>query len=213
MRISAVSHFTVRGGRKDSQLTICQKACGVSAIAQAAVLLPLIVAVVVPSTMLAAEAVANPAIWDRLSTSPVNALGALVGVGIWLAMFGIPSWRAMQRLGWILDIEIKDRTVAVRERSLLGTRSWHCPLEQFEGISHHVRTSLSGTRHELVLIHPERERSLLVHMAETISKNETDAFAQRFGLATLSPGLLFQRNSPPCLPGKRFPAAMEPQSA
>lgn len=137
--------------------------------------------------MLAAEAVANPAIWDRLSTSPVNALGALVGVGIWLAMFGIPSWRAMQRLGWILDIEIKDRTVAVRERSLLGTRSWHCPLEQFEGISHHVRTSLSGTRHELVLIHPERERSLLVHMAETISKNETDAFAQRFGLATLSP--------------------------
>jgi hypothetical protein len=46
------------------------------------------------------------------------------------------------------------------------------PLASYRGIAHVVRTSLSGTRHELVLVHPLRAHRILLCMADRISEAE-----------------------------------------
>jgi hypothetical protein len=40
-----------------------------------------------------------------------------------------------------------------------------------------VRASLSGTRHELILVHPEREKSVLLSLAAKMAQTEVDRVA------------------------------------
>lgn len=192
MRISAVSELFILRDEPDN-LATRQRACGVTAATQTLLLLPVLIAVLAPSAMIAAEALAKPTTLDRLAASPVNTAGALIGVAIWLAMFGIPALHALRRIGWSRHVELDRDMVNVCDRNLLGTRAHNLPLRAFEGISHHVRTNLSRTRHELVLVHPDRSKSLLVLMADTISQEETEAFARRFGVPLLPAGVLFRR--------------------
>ena len=174
-------------------LSIHQRSCGLSTAAQAAVLLPILIGVIAPFALLAAEAIAQPALRERLSGSPVPLAGALIGMGIWLVMFGTPAWKGLKRLGWRRSITIGEHNVEVVDKTLLGRTTWALPLSSFEGVSHHIRSSLAGTRHELILVHKETDRCLLIHLADEISQDETERFARKFGLPVLLPGILFRR--------------------
>lgn len=212
MRISAVSHLTAIQD-EPGRLVVCQRACGVSAAAQTLLLIPIVLAVIAPTAMIAAQALAEPATRDRLIASPVNTIGALAGVVIWLTMFGIPALRALSRLGWSRSLEIRGDRVAIHDRSPFGARTSSLPLYEFEGISHHVRTTLSGSRHELVLVHADRSKSLLVGMASTINQQESDDFARRLGLKQLPAGALFRKKSTPAASALNVSDMLKPQAA
>ena len=72
--------------------------------------------------------------------------------------------------------------VSVSDCAVLGSRSWQAPLEEFSGIAHWVRSSLSGVRHELHLVHPDPRKSLLIHRADHISQATIDAAGALLGL-------------------------------
>lgn len=174
-------------------LSIRQHSCGLSAATQAAVLLPILIGVIVPFALLAADAIAQPALRERLSGAPIPVAGALFGMGIWLVMFGAPAWKGLQRLGWRRSITIAANTVDVTDKNWFGTKKWTLPLRSFEGVSHHIRTSLTDTRHELILVHKRTERCLLIHVADQISQHETEQFASQLGLPVLLPDILLRR--------------------
>ncbi|MBU1211699.1 MAG: hypothetical protein KJ587_10555 [Alphaproteobacteria bacterium] len=212
MRISAVSELLIL--RDDSDhLAIRQRACGITAATETLLLLPVLIAVLAPSAMIAAQALAEPATRDRLAASPINTAGALVGVAIWVAMFAIPAFHALRRIGWSRSVELDRDTVRICDRTLFGTRRLQLPLRDFHGISHHVRTNLSGTRHELVLVHPDRSNSLLLQMSESISQDATEAYARRFRLPLLPAGALFLRRPRLGLRFARLLPALKPQEA
>ncbi|MBU2581504.1 MAG: hypothetical protein KJ622_07285 [Alphaproteobacteria bacterium] len=198
MRISAVSQL-ITSTDACGKLTAQQRACGVMAAAQMLLLLPILVAVMLPSAMIAANAFAEPALRDRLAAAPMNTAGALAGVSIWLLMFGIPAYRALRRLGWSRSIELDRHSATVHDRTLFARSTYNLPLTEFDGVSHHVRTNLSGMRHELVLVHADPRKSLLVMMADAISQDETDEFARRYMLAQLPPGVMFRAKFTPSL--------------
>ncbi|KUO54117.1 MAG: hypothetical protein APF80_14870 [Alphaproteobacteria bacterium BRH_c36] len=212
MRISAVSELFILRDDSD-QLAIRQRACGITAATQTLLLLPILIAVVGPSAMIAAQALAEPATRDRLAASPLNTAGALVGVAIWFAMFAIPAFHALRRIGWSRDVELDRDTVRICDRTLFGTRRLQLPLREFEGISHHVRTNLSGTRHELVLVHHDRSSSLLLQMSDSISQDATEANARRFQLPVLPAGALFLNRPRRTFCFARLFPAMKPQQA
>ena len=192
-RLNAVKEHHLLDRNEDQILAIRQSSCGLSAAAQAAVLLPILIGVMIPFAMLAAEAISEPAARERLTGAPVPVAGALIGMAIWIVMFGTPAWKGLQRLGWRRAITIANDTVTVTDKSLFGIHKWNLPLSSFAGVSHHVRTSLSGTRNELILVHKDHDRCLLIHMADDIDQNETETFAKRLGLPVLLPGILFHR--------------------
>jgi hypothetical protein len=195
-RLNAVKKHHLLDRSEDQILAIRQRSCGLSEAAQAAVLLPILIGVMIPFAMLAAEAISEPAVRERLTGAPVPVAGALVGMAIWVVMFGTPAWKGIQRLGWRRAITIANEAVTVTDKSLFGIHKWNLPLSSFAGVSHHVRTSLSGTRNELILVHKDHDRCLLIHMADEIDQYETETFAKRLGLPVLQPGILFrlQRN-------------------
>lgn len=61
-------------------------------------------------------------------------------------------------------------------------------------VAHHVRTSLSGTRHELILVHPEQEKSILLCVAPRTSQSEVDCVAALIGHKPIPPGELYRFN-------------------
>lgn len=71
--------------------------------------------------------------------------------------------------------------VTVEDRSLAGRDTWSEAVSNFNGVAHHVRASLSGSRHELILVHTEPEKSILLSTKPLISDRETSEMAIALG--------------------------------
>ncbi|MEQ8825763.1 MAG: hypothetical protein RIC14_15465 [Filomicrobium sp.] len=164
-----------------------------STLAQTTILLASVITIMLPFSVVAAEAFSEPAAFSRLSGAPLQAVVALTGVATWLIMFGVPACRAFARLGRSQTIIISNGIVEVAEKTIIGRHAWTIPLAEFTGISHHVRTNLSGTRQELILVHPQTSKSLLIEMGASISHNDAEKLANTLKLPVLPAGVLHRR--------------------
>jgi hypothetical protein len=133
-------------------------------------LVPAFAAIAIPLMLVAAHAVAEPATLTMLSEHPVTTIQIGVGVALWCALFVRPLQRVLTRAGLARVIEMTPATVQVTDSGLLRSQSWSEPLAAFHGIAHHVRASLSGVRHELVLVHPDPRRHVLLVAAPAMTQ-------------------------------------------
>lgn len=151
------------------------------------VLLPAIFAMVVPFVTLGLLALGDAGARDEIAGRAVSLLMISLGLGVWVAMLGLPAWRYLKKLGWTQNVAItEDRHVFVDEAGLIRTRQWSCELDSFSGLKHRVRTDLSTSVHELVLVHEEPSRSVVVVSGAVISEDETELLAQILGLPVVS---------------------------
>jgi hypothetical protein len=127
---------------------------------------PAVATMLAPLGLLAASAVPT---LEVVADNPLVALQASAGIALWTALFVVPVRRLLRHWRCARSVRIEAGVVTVREQALLGYRTWQMPLPEFAGIAHLVRSSLSGVRHELYLVHPKRSKSLLIHCAESIS--------------------------------------------
>jgi hypothetical protein len=127
---------------------------------------------------------------------PATATVLAVGLFAGLMLFLVPAQRIIARFGRRRCVTITPERASVSDGTLFGARHWSAPLAEFEGIAHHMRTTLSGVRHELVLVHPSRERSIVLHhAAHGIGQAAIDRAAQLLRLPQLSPHVLYRRPS------------------
>jgi len=145
-------------------------------------LIPALAALAIPLMLLAAHAVAQPAALDFLAEHPRSSAQIALAVAIWSILFVWPLQRLLACAGRTRVVEISPRMVTVTERSLLRTRTWSAPLASYRGLAHHVRSSLSGVRHEMVLVHPDPARHILVATSAGISANAVARTAALLGL-------------------------------
>ena len=64
--------------------------------------------------------------------------------------------------------------------------AWSEPLAQYAGVAHRVRASLSGLRHELILVHRKPSRSILLDVSQRIAAEDAARVANLLGLAEIS---------------------------
>ena len=128
------------------------------------------------------------------------AVGMLaMGMVAWAALFLFPMHRLIRRVCTTRNVQIVADRVCVEEASLLGARVWSAPLAEFRGLAHLVRaTTLSGVRHELLLVHRDRHRTVRIHAADRISQSTIDRAAQVMELPQIPAHELFRvaRSSP-----------------
>jgi hypothetical protein len=152
--------------------------------------------VVVPVALLLAFAARD--VWHAARSQPVAVAALAAGLLIWAALFLVPARRVIQG-GWNRRrVRITSERVSVSDAGLFGSRSWAAPLSEFLGLAHHVRASLSGVRHELILVHRIGGRSVLLHAADSISQPTIDRAAALLRLPQISPRELYhvtRRNS------------------
>jgi hypothetical protein len=155
-----------------------------------ALLLPPVVTVMIgpASLLLASAAPVLPSALDN----PMAAAQVAVGLAAWTGLFVAPVWRLLQRFGGCRSVHIAGDMVTVREQTLARTSIRRMPLSAFAGIAHHVRSTLSGVRHELYLVHRKRGQSLLIHSADTISAATIAAVGTLLGLPTIPAAELYR---------------------
>jgi len=146
-----------------------------------------------PFYMIATTALADQALRDAVSTRPMASLQILTGLAFWLVLLGFPIYRLLNTVTRSRTIEFDEGRVTVTDRAFGGMQSWSAPVSEFLGVAPYLRASLSGVRHELVLVHPDRTRSLLIAMAPRLMQSEVDYVTGALGLRELAPQMLRQR--------------------
>ena len=161
--------------------------------------------------MLILEAVVVPGPRAALAQHPVLALEILTGIAFGAYLIGLPLKRLVDRLAATRTILIDEATVTVTEMGHFRAQSWSAPRSAYSGITHHVRASLSGTRHELILVHPERDKSLLISLAPRMLQSEVDRVAALLGCKEIPPSELYRLGGR--LPRITLPAWRNPAHA
>jgi hypothetical protein len=119
----------------------------------------------------------------------------LVGIGLWTVLFVLPAKRLVQRFGSIRRIHIDTNTVTVSERGMFGSRQWSAPLSEYTGITRHLRSTLSGLRHELIMVHRESRKSVLLHSGDLASPPTIEQAVRLLGLPEIQPRELYRRGT------------------
>ena len=76
-----------------------------------------------------------------------------------------------------------------------GPCTWHSPLSEFRGIAHRIAASLSGTRHELILLHGNGRRSVMVAAKDVLTPAEVARVAKLLGQREIPAVALYQRST------------------
>ncbi len=139
-----------------------------------AVAVPAIVGIAAASLVLLYEAVSAPAARTLLAQHPALGLEILGAIAFWLYLPALPVRRLVYRMTSARTVEMDANTVTVSERGPLRTSTWSAPLASYAGLAHHLRASLSGTRHELILVHPEKNKSVLLSVGASLPQSEVD---------------------------------------
>jgi hypothetical protein len=153
---------------------------------------PAVLAVGFASVLLILQALFAPAMRAIIGQHPALGLEILAAIAFWAYLLGMPLKRLIDRLTVTRTVEIDATAVKVTERGRLRARSWLAPLASYTGVAHHLRASLSGTRHELILVHPERAKSVLLALADRMMQSEVDRVAALVGHKEIPASTLYR---------------------
>lgn len=163
--------------------------------------LPAAAAFLSPFVLLAGHLVGDAGTREVMAGHPGIALRLALALGIWAALFGWPIKRLVRGLFGDQTVEITAQGVTVTDHGPLGARVWHADMSEFRGVSHHIRASLSGSRHELVLAHPKPSRSVVLAAASRLDQSEIDNFAKVLGHVEISSRDLYRLPWPSAVAG------------
>lgn len=123
---------------------------------------------------------------------PVLGAEILAAFAFLIYLAALTSRRLVARLSTTRAIEIANGRVTVTEGGHFRTWTWSAPLASYSGVAHHIRASLSGSRHELILVHPERTRSVLLGVAPRTTPAEVARVASLLGHKEIPPSELYR---------------------
>ena len=152
-------------------------------------------AVVLPQIGVAAYALQSPDIRQAIMAKPLVACELAIALAFWIALFAWPLKALVQRLAWRRSIEISSDTVSIADDRTFASGVWSAPLHTYKGVAHHIRASLSGNRHELVLVHPDADRSVLLMTADSISDTDIARMARLLGMPQVAAKELYAWSS------------------
>ncbi len=160
------------------------------------VLIPAVMAFATASLLLILTAAFAPATRAAVEQHPALALEILAAIGFSSFLLWLPMKRLLARLAIRRTVEIDATSVRVLEGGHFRSWAWSAPLSSFTGVAHHVRASLSGTRHELILVHSIREKSVLLSVADRTPQSEVDRVVGLLGHKEIPPSELYRFRAP-----------------
>ena len=173
-------------------LVIEQRSARLPAALQLLPLAILLILMAVPFSLILGLLAEEPSARALIAERPLASAQMAVGMLMWMALLAWPAYRLLTKLTGTRTVTIDGSQITVVERGLFGTQTWTLPLTSFDGLAHHVRASLSGTRHELILAHPDRSRSVLLAIADRFSKIEVERACALLGVCEIPARELYE---------------------
>lgn len=142
-------------------------------------------ALIAPIFMIATHLAADPSARALITDQPRLAVLPALGLAVMLIILGWPLVRLIRSLPTRRRITIHDGVLHTEEIGFFGTRQWSEPLGAYAGLGHRMRSSLSGVRQELVLVHRQPSRSVVLETGPRITPESVNAKARLLGLAEI----------------------------
>jgi hypothetical protein len=156
-------------------------------------LVPALAGLAVPLALLGAHAMAEPTAFTMFSDNPMTAFQVGLGLTLWCALFVWPLRMVLARAGAARVIDISTDMVRVTDRGPLRNTTWSEPLGCYRGVAHYVRSSLSGVRHEMILVHADPRRHVLLAAAPSMPQSLLTHTASLLGLPEIPARNLYAR--------------------
>lgn len=182
MRLSAIDEITRHQDGEADVARLEQRASRTAVVATALMLVPVLAVCVLPFGLVAAKAAGEPGALAMIADRPLTMLNLALGFALAIALVAYPIRTLLDRIGRHRTVVLGPGRVIVTDRALTGERSWSEPLSAFRGVAHHIRASLSAPRHEIVLVHADPARSILLHFAPKVQQAELEDVARTLGL-------------------------------
>ena len=152
-----------------------------------------IAALLMPVGMIAVEAMEHPEALSVISKNPWSAVLLATGLCVALVLLAFPLRAGLSRLSGRRTVRLGDGIVSVEDVRVLGTRRWSAPVQEFCGVTHHIRATLSGPRHEIILVHPDRSKDVLLQLASRAPQPGADHYAAMLGVPEIHAKELYGR--------------------
>ncbi len=136
--------------------------------------------------LVASQALSEPEALNLALARPMATLQIVAGLLLLATLILIPVRRLFASVGRTGLIEIDDRMVRVRETGLLAGRSFAEPLAAYEGAAHRIRTTLSGVQHEVILVHPDARRDVVIALEAARPSMTPTAMIARLALPEIA---------------------------
>lgn len=167
----------------------------VSAVSRLVLLMPAALAIAALLAVLATNLVAEPSQFATILARPFAAAQITLGLAVLGGLILVPARRAVADLWSWRQVEILGGIVTVTEGSAFGRRTWSSPVASYLGLAHHIRASLSGLAHEIVLVHPDPARSVTLLAGDRVTEATIGEFKALLGLPEISPVALYAGRS------------------
>lgn len=167
----------------------------IKAVGMGLLSIPVLLALVLPFALILGLAVIDPAALPALGADPITGVQLALGFVMGAAIVSLPVRALVLRLHHGQTLLIDERHIRVEERGLFGTKNWDAPLDSFSGVADHIRASLSGTRHEVILVHPVPDKSVLLAASDRPGMVKAEAIAALLRLPQVPAADLYRRRS------------------
>jgi hypothetical protein len=187
----------VSGGKYQLPITLKQSNPKLSRLPGLVLMTALAAIIVLPQIALAAYAVASSEVRSALIDQPLVALQLAAALALWVALVCWPLRNILMSLLSDRLVDIRNGDVTVIDKTPFSTVTWQMPLATYEGVALHIRSSLSGIRHEAILVHPNRSRSVILMVAQCIGEREILEVCRVLQLPNIPADRLYGLGPPP----------------
>ncbi len=164
-----------------------------SAFSRVLLLLPAVAAITALLAGVAIAAAGDHAMLDAVTSRPLASIQIAAGLALWATLFVVPASRALATLWRQRVVSIGNEVVEISDRLLTGARLHRVPLRGYTGAAHHIRASLSGLTHEIVLVHANPALTVTIASAERITQGTLDAAKSLLQLPEVPAGAIYGR--------------------
>jgi hypothetical protein len=127
-----------------------------------------------------------------LAERPLAALQTAAGLSLCSLLLLTPALRGLTRLWARQDVRVDTAMVEIQRHTPLGIARRCVPLNDYQGIAHHIRASLSGLTHEIILVHPDSAFSVTLLSAERVTQTTLDDYKSLLGLPEIPARAIYE---------------------
>jgi len=197
MQRQTFEHIEVSGDPHSLPLIIRQTNSKLSKLPGLLLMTTLAALIVLPQLGFAVYAFTSADVRRALAAHPAVAVELALALMFWAGLILWPLRNILIALISDRFVDIRNGEVKVVDRTPFSTTLWQMPLSNFEGVALHTRTSLSGIRHEAVLVHPNKNRSIILMAADRIGGADFDRLCHTLRLPAVSAGRLYDLGDKP----------------
>jgi hypothetical protein len=196
MRIAAVSHVEMTVDPVRSSAEILWKTTRLQALLLVTASIAGMAGLIYPIFLIGADAATSPQVMETMGLHIGSTILLTAGVLLGLLVLYFPLRAGLARLGGAGKAKLIDGHVQVERQGIMSREQWTVPLTEYCGVTHHIRATLSGPRHEIILVHPEPNRDVLLNLAARHPQEGATYYAELLGLQEVQPRTLYQRRRP-----------------